>query len=246
MATTPNFSWPTPDNTDLVKNGALAIRTLGDAIDASLVDLEGGTTGQVLAKASNTDMDFAWVAQDDSNAIQNAIVDAKGDLIAATADDTPARLAVGANNTFLRANSAQATGLEWAGAYTTFTPSWVNFTVGNGTNTGRYIRIGNFIHLTARIVLGTTSSMTGNPLRLTLPVNANTTSNNPPAGSIFIADTGTAAYQGFGIIGGADNLLCYVSNSASTYLLPSAITSTAPMTWGNTDELIVTIVYEAA
>jgi hypothetical protein len=40
----------------------LAIRTLGDAIDASLVDLKGGTTGQVLAKASNTDMDFVWAA----------------------------------------------------------------------------------------------------------------------------------------------------------------------------------------
>jgi hypothetical protein len=40
----------------------LAIRTLGDAIDASLVDLKGGTTGQVLAKASNTDMDFTWSA----------------------------------------------------------------------------------------------------------------------------------------------------------------------------------------
>jgi hypothetical protein len=62
MATSPNFGWLEPDNTDLVKNGALAIRTLGDAIDASLVDLKGGTTGQVLAKASNTDMDFVWAA----------------------------------------------------------------------------------------------------------------------------------------------------------------------------------------
>jgi hypothetical protein len=60
MATTPNFNWSTPDNTGLVKNGALDIRTLGNAIDASLVDLKGGTTGQVLAKASNTDMDFSW------------------------------------------------------------------------------------------------------------------------------------------------------------------------------------------
>ncbi len=33
-----------------------------------------------MSKASNTDLDFSWVAQDDSNAIQNAIVDAKGDL----------------------------------------------------------------------------------------------------------------------------------------------------------------------
>lgn len=114
MATSPNFSWPEPDNTDLVKNGALAIRTAVDAIDASMVDLKGGTTGQVLSKTSNTDMDFSWVAQDDSNAIQNAIVDAKGDIIVATAADTPARLAVGTNGQVLKANSATATGLEWS------------------------------------------------------------------------------------------------------------------------------------
>jgi hypothetical protein len=62
MATTTNFGWTTPDNTDLVKNGALAIRTLGSAIDTSLVDLKGGTTGQVLTKATNTDMDFSWAS----------------------------------------------------------------------------------------------------------------------------------------------------------------------------------------
>jgi len=64
MATSPNFSWPEPDNTDLVKNGALAIRTAVNAIDSSMVDLKGGTTGQILAKATNTDMDFVWVAND--------------------------------------------------------------------------------------------------------------------------------------------------------------------------------------
>jgi hypothetical protein len=62
MATvTPNFNWPVPTSTDLVKDGATAIEALGDSIDSSLVDLKGGTTGQVLSKASNTDMDFTWV-----------------------------------------------------------------------------------------------------------------------------------------------------------------------------------------
>jgi len=65
MATTTNFAWETPDDTDLVKDGAAAIRTLGSSIDTSLVDLKGGTSGQVLSKASNTDMDFTWIAQDD-------------------------------------------------------------------------------------------------------------------------------------------------------------------------------------
>jgi len=112
--TTTNFGWEIPQSTDLVKDGATAIAALGQDIDTALVDLKGGTTGQVLAKASGTDLDFSWVAQDDSNAIQNAIVDAKGDLISATAADTPARLAVGTNGHVLTADSTTATGLKWA------------------------------------------------------------------------------------------------------------------------------------
>jgi len=72
MATTTNFGWETPDDTDLVKDGALAMRTLGNSIDTSFVDLKGGTTGQVLAKASNTDLDFTWTEQDDTTLSFNA------------------------------------------------------------------------------------------------------------------------------------------------------------------------------
>lgn len=50
--------------------------------------------------------------------IQEAILDAKGDLISATAADTPARLAVGSNNQILMADSAQSTGLKWAASAT--------------------------------------------------------------------------------------------------------------------------------
>jgi len=159
--TTPNFGWAVPTSTDLVKDGAVAIETLGDAIDASLVDLKGGTTGQVLAKASGTDMDFSWVAQDDSNAIQNAIVDAKGDLIAATANDTPARLAVGTNGQVLTADSTAATGLAWATAsspsyaWTDFTPTFYNFTLGNGTVTfAQYLKIDKIVFIRLRVTLG--------------------------------------------------------------------------------------------
>jgi hypothetical protein len=110
MATvTPNFLWPVPQSTDLVKDGATAIEALGDSIDASLVDLKGGTTGQVLSKASGTDMDFTWTAIDPL-----VILDAKGDLITATAADTPARLAVGTNGQTLVADSTASTGLKWA------------------------------------------------------------------------------------------------------------------------------------
>ena len=113
--TTP-FSWQMPTATDLVTDLPADFEVFGQAVATSMADLLGGTTGQVLSKTSNTDMDFTWVTTDDTNAIQNAIVDAKGDLIAATAADTPARLAVGANGTVLTADSAEATGLKWAAA----------------------------------------------------------------------------------------------------------------------------------
>lgn len=141
MANTTNFGWETPDDTDLVKDGAAAMRTLGNAIDASFVDLKGGTTGQVLSKNSNTDLDYVWITQNDADAIQNSIVDAKGDLITATADNTPARLGVGTNGQVLTADSTTATGLKWATASST--PTFVGASVfdantqviSNGTNT---------------------------------------------------------------------------------------------------------------
>lgn len=62
--TTTNFGWTIPSDTDLVKDGASAIRTLGQGIDTSMADLEGGTTGQILTKNSGTDMDFVWADND--------------------------------------------------------------------------------------------------------------------------------------------------------------------------------------
>jgi len=58
--TTTNFGWTVPADTDLVKDGAAAIRTALGGVDTSFLDLKGGTTGQVLAKASGTDLDYTW------------------------------------------------------------------------------------------------------------------------------------------------------------------------------------------
>jgi hypothetical protein len=110
---TSSFGWIMPTSTDLVTDLPADFEVFGQAVDSDLADLLGGTTGQVLSKTSGTDLAFTWIAQDDSNAIQNAIVDAKGDLIAATAADTPARLAVGTNGQYLSADSTEATGLKW-------------------------------------------------------------------------------------------------------------------------------------
>jgi len=53
-----------PTNTDLVTDLPADFAVFGQAVDTSMADLLGGTTGQILAKASNTNMDFAWIAND--------------------------------------------------------------------------------------------------------------------------------------------------------------------------------------
>jgi hypothetical protein len=126
MANTTNYNWETPDDTDLVKDGAAAIRTLGNSIDTTTKNLNPetttgdiayrsatantntrlaiGSTGQVLTVAAGVP---SWATPTDQTPLTT-----KGDLF--TFSTVDARLGVGANGTVLTADSAEATGLKWA------------------------------------------------------------------------------------------------------------------------------------
>ena len=58
------FGWVMPSPTDLVTDLPADFNVFGQGVDTSMQDLLGGTTGQVLSKASNTNMDFTWVDPD--------------------------------------------------------------------------------------------------------------------------------------------------------------------------------------
>jgi hypothetical protein len=167
---TTNFNWQMPTSTDLVTDLPADFETFGQAVDTSLAELKGGTTGQVLSKTSNTDMDFTWVTTDDANAIQNSIVDAKGDIVAASANDTPARLAVGTDYAFLTADSAQATGLAWDNsAWISYSPtlSAVTGSFTTASASGYYKRVGKIcvVKMTGTI----TTVGTGLGVKISLP-----------------------------------------------------------------------------
>ena len=53
-----------PTATDLVTDLPADFEVFGQAVATSMADLLGGTSGQILAKNSNTDMDFVWIAND--------------------------------------------------------------------------------------------------------------------------------------------------------------------------------------
>lgn len=66
------FGWVMPTSTDLVTDLPADFNIFGQGVDTSLQDLLGGTTGQVLSKNSNTNMDFVWIEQDDTTLSFNA------------------------------------------------------------------------------------------------------------------------------------------------------------------------------
>jgi hypothetical protein len=88
-------------------NAAARTTALSGVVSEGMISYLKDTNAVEVYDGSN------WVSSDDPNAIQNTIVDAKGDLITATAADTPARLAVGNNGDTLLADSSTSTGLRW-------------------------------------------------------------------------------------------------------------------------------------
>ena len=157
--TTPNFGWAVPTSSDLVKNGATAIETLGDSIDASLVDLKGGTTNQVLAKNSNTDMDFKWVtpaaggggkvlqvvtATTSTSTSTNTSTPADTSLTATitpTASTSKILVLVSQGHYFIKSGAQAAAGLrimrDATQIWTVGTYGWANISVGAASTDGR-------------------------------------------------------------------------------------------------------------
>ena len=110
---TTNFGWVMPTSTDLVTDLPADFNVFGQGVDTSMQFLLGGTTGQVLSKTSATNMAFTWVTPTDQTPLTT-----KGDLFSFTTVD--ARLGVGANETRLVADSAQATGLKYVADTTNY------------------------------------------------------------------------------------------------------------------------------
>ena len=189
---TSNFNWQMPTATDLVTDLPADFEVFGQAVDTSLADLLGGTTGQVLSKTSGTDMDFTWVEQ-----------------------------------------------YPWQ----TWSPSYDNITVGNGTAVARYQQIGKTVNVRYQLTFGSTTTIAYLP-GLSLPVTAAATAYNQT--NLHLSDSGANGYFGSAYFSNTTYVYFFVSQANSTYSFMQGVSATIPFTWTTSDAIYLTMTYEAA
>ena len=161
-----------PTATDLVTDLPADFEVFGQAVDTSLADLKGGTSGQILAKNTNADMDFVWITNDVGDitavtagtgisgggtsgavTITNSMateITAKGDLIVGTGNATFDNLPAGTNGHVLTADSTVSpTGLKWsAPAAVSFNTGYTYVATSETTSSTTYVDLSTVVSTT--------------------------------------------------------------------------------------------------
>jgi len=144
----------------------------------------------------------------------------------------------------IEVTAGEITGLPWS----TWSPSYTNITIGNGSVTARKIQIGKIVFARFVLTFGTTTAFSGQPI-VSLPVTASSTaaaSTDQPIGDAqFYDDTGNR-YQGRAFLNTTTTAVATVLSASATYAYTTALSSTIPFTWTTNDKYSWAIRYEAA
>ena len=181
--------------------------------------------------------------------IPESIIAAKGDLIVGTANDTPGILSVGTNgHTLVADSSVSPTGLKWAApasiSWTTWSPSYTNLTIGNGTVVARYAYSGGLVILQWQLTWGSTSSFPGGSVSIgSLPYNPK--NRGAAIGYLQAGNVNRPFFMNWS----ANSSVLYPAaiTTDGTYAGRTDFTSTIPGTWasGPEDFIAFYAVYEA-
>lgn len=132
-------------------------------------------------------------------------------------------------------------------AWESWTPTFTNFTLGNGTLVAEFVRVGRTIHWYLKVIFGSTSSISGE-VTFTLPVtpSGTRTANIDLPSTVQFLDFGTAQFQGGGIWVSPASFTLKVWGSAGTYSNMVGLSSTVPMTWATSDTIVASGTYQAS
>jgi len=210
---TSNFGWQMPTPTDLVTDLPADFEVFGQAVDTSLADLKGGTTGQVLSKTTNADMDFTWVAPTAGDiegvtagvgisgggtsgtvTITNDMattITASGDIVVGTGSGTYDNLPIGTTNQVLTADtSVSPYKVKWATPSSGALTKIVSTTF-SSVSTQDFLGCFTSTYRTYKIVFANIISSTNADMQLKLYKSGNTLVGDYSGGVMQISTAGT-------------------------------------------------------
>jgi hypothetical protein len=136
------------------------------------------------------------------------------------------------------------TALEAEFPRTAFTPTWTNFTLGNGSQSWFYQNVRGVVTVQGAVLLGTTSVVGGNPF-FAVPV-AGTFINDQVLGRALFSDAGTRYHGSVHYDSGVSAPLMRSFTITSSTVRDVAVSATSPFTWADTDRFSMQFTYRAA
>ncbi len=137
-------------------------------------------------------------------------------------------------------------------SWLTWSPTYANFTIGNGTVAARYQHVGKIVVARFRWTFGSTSSVDGSSNTISLPVTTQSTgsgytaSASPIGNTTFFDANITRTFTGDMVWNSTTTTKPFVNQADGTYAFGTSISSTVPFTWTTNDILSFVVVYEAA
>lgn len=147
---------------------------------------------------------------------------------------------------FVSGSVLYASQLNQIGDGETWTITWTNLTVGNGTVNRAFTRINDTVTGYVALTWGSTTSASGNVI-FSLPVTAVNTSQTQ-IGLARMLDSGVAFYQGTTIFNSTTTAIIYpnVANALYVFENGTPVNATVPFTWTTNDTLYAYFSYQAA
>ena len=208
MATTTNYGWTTPDDTDLVKDGAAAIRTLGSSIDTTTKNLNPETTTGDIAYRSAT-----------ANTNTRLALGTAGQVLTVNSGATaPEWSSAAAGGKVLQVVSAVTT-TQTSVASTTLADTTITATITPTSATSTIL-----VMITAEFFNNRLTAASGGKARV---LRGATTIMDYPAESFHYSNAGGASSSSFCGIFGITYLDSPATTSATTYKLQGAVVNTA-------------------
>lgn len=218
------------------------IATTGVATFTSHIDVNDSSTA-IRDSSDNELLKFAKTASAVNELTATNAATGNAPSLSATGGDTN----VGLNLVSKGTGEVQINGTAFSGAWTTWTSTLTNITLGNGTITTKYKQIGKTVFGRFELAWGSTTS-NGTTPQFTLPVTAASyaAAGKHQIGNIWFEDTGAGNAVGIISLASTTTATILRLDASGTNLQVATVTSTNPGTFGNTDFWAGSFIYEAA